>query len=287
MKPFEILSAIPAWSEASPDEIVDSPAFALPCKLGDGSATLRFGAMRPADPLRLAILLEDEPHVLGVARSSRFKELDAIWDSMADVPEAIALAIAEKELGPVFQLVENAARRQLKVVGLSDAPADESDLCAQVEDIVFTLTRSKTFVKSIGLLRNIDVASEHVRSMPLKCEAQYAAFVLGAADTASIAPGDYLLLPEIGTLRPKLIVDGRFVLDESGVVAYVADNLATVRDAESREITLGEVFDSVDAPRTPPAVPPAGIRLVKDGRTIANGHLGNLGDQNAFVVEAV
>jgi len=287
MKPFEILSALPAWSGASPDAIVDSPAFALPCRLGDETTLLRFGATRPADSLRLSILLEDEPHVLGIARSPKFKELDAIWDSRSDVPEAIVLALAERELGAVFQLVENAARRQLKLVGISSAEADESDLCAQVDDIVFTLTRSKTVVSAIGNLRNIDVSHEAVRSEVLKCEAEYAAFALGAADLASIAPGDYLLLPEIGTLRPKLVVDGRFALDESGVVPYVSDDLVKVRDAQPRDITLGEVFDAADAPRSTAAVPPAGIRLVKENRTIATGRLDSLGDQNAFLVETV
>lgn len=264
MKPFEILSALPAWSGASPDAIVDSPAFALPCRLGDATmTTLRFGAMRPADALRLSVLLEDEPHVIGVARSPKFGELDAIWDSRADVPEAIILALAERELGAVFQLVENAVRRQLKLVGVSSAAAEESDLCAQVDDMVFTLTRSKTVVSAIGNLRNVDVSHETVRSETLKCEAEYAAFALGAADLASIAPGDYLLLPEIGTLRPKLVVDGRFALDESGVVPYVSDDLVKVRDAQAGDITLGEVFDAVETPRSTAAVPPAGIRLVK------------------------
>ncbi len=287
MKPVDILAAIPAWSGASPDALVDSPAFALPCRMGEETTLLRLGATRPADALRLSILLEEEPHVLGVARSPNFRELDAIWDSRAEVPEAIVLALAERELGSVFQLVENAVRRQLKLVGISDAPAEESDLCAQVDDVVFTLTRSKTVVSSIGSLRNIDVTHEVVRSMTLKCEAEYSAFVLGAADLAAISPGDYLMLPEIGTLRPKLVVDGRFSLDESGVASYVADNLAKVRDAEAHEITLGEVIDTAGAPRSIPAVPPAGIRLVIGDKTIAFGRVDSLGDQNAFLVETV
>ncbi len=287
MKPFEILSALPAWSGATPDAIVDSPAFALPCRLGEDTTLLRLGATRPADPLRLSILLEDEPHVLGIARSPEFKELDAIWDSRSDVPEAIVLALAERELGAVFQLVENAVRRQLKLVGISDAPAEESDLCAQVEDVVFTLTRTKTVVSAIGLLRNVDVSHEAVRSASLKCEAEYAAFALGAADLASLAPGDYLLLPEIGTLRPRLVVGELFALDESGVAQYAADDLVKVRDAEARDITLGEVLDAVETPHSSPSVPPAGIRLVKGDRTIAFGRLDTLGDQNAFLVETV
>ncbi len=287
MKPFEILSALPAWSGASPDAIVDSPAFALPCRLGDETTSLSLGATRPADALRLSVLLEDEPHVLGIARNPKFSELDAIWDSRAEVPEAILLALAERELGAVFQLVENAVRRQLKLVGISPDPCVETDLCAQVDDVVFTLTRSKTVVAAFGNLRNIDLTHESVRSATLPCEAEYAAFALGAADLAAITPGDCLMLPEIGTLRPKLIVDGRFALDESGVVQSSSDDLVKVRDAQAGEITLGEVLDATETPRTTPSVPPAGIRLVKGGKTIAFGRLDTLGDQNAFLVETV
>ncbi len=287
MKPFEILSALSEWSGASHDALVDSPALAVPCRMGEQTSYLKLGATRPADALRLSILLEDEPHVLAIARSPKFSELDAVWDSLSDIPEAIVLALAERELGAVFQLVENAVRRQLKLVGVSSAAVDESDLCAQVDDVVFTLTRSDTVVDAIGVLRNIDVSHEAVRSFRLKCESEYASFALGAADLASISPGDYLLLPEIGTLRPKIVVDGRFALDESGVSAYTCDDLVKVRDAEAREITLGEVFDADETPRSVAAVPPAGMRLLRENRTIATGRLESLGDQNAFLVETV
>ena len=49
MKPFEMLSLLPQWSGLGPDAIVDSPAFAMPCRLGEESAMIVLGAMRPAD----------------------------------------------------------------------------------------------------------------------------------------------------------------------------------------------------------------------------------------------
>ena len=137
MKPFEIVSSLPQWSGLAPDAIVDSPAFAMPCRLGDESVTLALGAAHPADAIRLSVMLEDEPHVLSLARSPRFKELDAVWDSRADVPEPILLALVEKDAGPVLQLVENAVRRQLRLVGLAEqGEAEQPVLFAQVADVV-------------------------------------------------------------------------------------------------------------------------------------------------------
>ena len=177
MKPFEIVSSLPQWSGLGPDAIVDLPAFALPCRLGDESATLVLGATHPVETISLSILLESEPHVLSIARSPRFKELDAIWDSRADVPEPILLALVEKDAGPLLQLVENAVRRQLKLVGLAeDEGPDARTLFAQVADIHFSLTRSATVTAAIGNLRNLDFTHETIRSVTLPALTEYAAF---------------------------------------------------------------------------------------------------------------
>ena len=133
MKPFEILSSLPQWTKLDQDAIVDSPAFAMPCRLGEENVTLLLGAVRPADAIRLSITIEDEPHVLSFARSPRFRELDAIWDGLADVPEPIVLALVEKDAGPVLQLVENAVRRKIRLVGLAESDAaDAREFVAQI-----------------------------------------------------------------------------------------------------------------------------------------------------------
>ena len=103
MKPLEILSAIPRWKTATPGQIVDSPAFARACRMGETPETRRLGAVEAGDTLDLSILFGDEPHVLRLARSPRFKELDRIWDGRADVPEPILLALVEKDAGPLLQ----------------------------------------------------------------------------------------------------------------------------------------------------------------------------------------
>lgn len=288
MKPFEILSSLPKWTGLGASAIVDSPAFAMPCRLGEEVVTLVLGATRPTDAISLSILIEDEPHVLSLARTPRFKELDAIWDGRADVPEPILLALVEKDAGPLLQLVENAVRRQVKLVGLAMAEdADSPVLSAQVADIVFTLTRSATVTAAIGNLRNINLAHESIRSTLLSAVTEYAAFSLAASDMADLSVGDAVLLPEMGTTPARLVVDGRYVLDGNGVSRYDAGDLMHVVDAEPKDITLGDVFDAVETPRAVEAKVSGALKLVGKNKILAVGRLDSLADHPAFIVETI
>jgi len=286
MKPFEILSSLPQWSGLGPDDIVDLPAFAMPCRLGEESMPLVLGATHPADTIQLSIQLEGEPHVLSLARSPRFKDLDAVWDSRADVPEPILLALVEKDAGPLLQLVENAVRRQLKLVGLAggDSP-DASALFAQVGDVVFALTRSATVTAAIGNLRNLDLAHESIRSVALPARTEYAAFSLSLPEASGLSIGDVVLLPEMGTAPARIVVDERFALDANGVSRYSAGDLVHVFDATAKDITLGELFDAAETPRAVEAMPSGTLRLVVGNKTLAVGRLDRLGDQTALIVE--
>ena len=288
MKPFEILSSLPQWSGLGPEDIVDSPAFAMPCRLGEESVALVLGATHPADTIRLSIQLESEPHILSLARSPRFKELDAIWDSRADVPEPILLALVEKDAGPLLQLVENAVRRQLKLVGFAEAEnPDAPTLFAQVDDVVFSLTRSATVTAAIGNLRNLDLTHESIRSVTLPALTEYAAFSLAPSDASGLSVGDAVLLPEMGSAPARTVVDGRFALDANGVTRYNAGDLVHVFDATAKDFTLGELFDAAETPRTVEAMPPGTLRLVAGNKTLAVGRLDRLGDQSALIVETV
>ena len=153
MKPHEILAALPLAASAPPSRILDSPAFAMPCRYGEESATLRPAAVRPADTLSLSLLFGDVPHTLSLARSPRFPELDALWDTRADVPEPILLALAEKECGPLFQLLENAVRRQLRLAGLA-APADPDPAALALEVAAISFTRRSRSVLLTFLTRS-------------------------------------------------------------------------------------------------------------------------------------
>ena len=286
MKPLEILVAIPKWAKATPDQVLDSPAFAMPCRLGEEQVSLRLGAVQPSDTLDLAILFGDEQHSLRLARSTRFPELDKVWDSRADMPEPILLALVEKECGQLLQMLENAVRRQLRLVGLAASVADAQTLSVQVNDIEFSLTRSETVTAAFGILRHLDLASPDLRAETFAAETEFAAFALAPSDLSSLSVGDALLVPEVGSVPPRLVVDGRFVVDESGVAPFADDGRCRVVSAEMRNVSLGELFDAAENPRRVEGEAPGQLRLTQGGKTVAYGRLDRLGEQPAFVVES-
>ena len=193
MKPFEILSSIPKWAKLAPSAIVASPAWAMPCRLGDRNCTMRLDAACPADTLDIAIRLGDDEHVLGLSDSERFPELHAVWSARAEMPEPILLALVEKDCGPLLQLIENAAHRQLGVIGIAEKPSGRPDLLVRIssgdEDITsFKLSSSPDLMSTFGQLRYIDVTHPTVREDTLPAETEYAAFALLATDIATLAP---------------------------------------------------------------------------------------------------
>ena len=292
MRPLEILSSIPKWKNATSAQIVESPAFAVVCRIGEETATLRLGAVEGGDTLDLSVLFGDIPHVLRISRSPRFQELDKVWDSRADVPEQILLALAEKDCGALFQMLENVVRRQMRLVGLAgESASDERMLFAQVSDISFALTRSDAVLTAFGILRNLDVSNEDLRGEAFSAEEEYAAFALSAADMASLAVGDALLLPEVGSASSRLVVDGRFVVGETGVSLFSDDGRCRVVSAEPRTVTLGELFDSADdgsgLVAKPGGAAPGQLRLVQNGKTVACGRFGSVGEQPALIIEAM
>ena len=297
MKPLEILSALPDWSKATPDQLLASPAWTLPCRLGDTPCGLRLDAPRPADTLDILVRLENEEHVLGLVDSPALPDLHAVWSARAEMPEPILLALVEKDCGPLLQLIENATRRQLKVIGLAGAPAEGSPMSARVfsdtgDILSFTLDPSPALTETLGQLRFIDASHPEVRAQTLRAEVAYASFALGAADLAALAPGDALLLPAIGTLAPKLIVDGRFLVSDGSVSAWQDDGLLRVNALEPPSVSLGDLLDAASgnaeslAPQPPAENTP--LRLVGgDGATLATGRLGRVGSQPAFLVDAL
>ena len=292
MKPSEIIGSMPKWASATSDELVVSPAWAMPCRLGDRSCVMRLDAMRPADTIDVAITLEDEAHVLSLVDTPMFEDLHRLWSTRSDVPEPILLALIERECAPLLQLVENAARRQLKIVGLaSDVPEDR--LCARLCDangmdmLSFAITATPSLVRMLGRINFIDASHPAVRETPVSSVTEIAAFVLSAADLASLAVGDALLLPEVGSVAPRLIIDGRFVVDGHGVDRFKDDGMLLVVDATTREIDLGTVLDHARAPSSPDAPQPSELRLLSSGRTLATGRLDSIAGQSAFIVESI
>lgn len=272
-----------------PEAIVDSPAFALPCRWGGEAAVLRKAERPCADMLGLKVALDGEEHFLGIARSATFAGLEGVWDARADVPEPVLLALVEKDCGDLLQLVENAVHRRLKISGLAEGepPADRL-LFLAAGDVVFALSRSAAVVSALGLLRNIDLADGDIRSQSVPAEIEYGAFAMPAADIASLEPGDAVLLPEAGSIPPRIIAFGRLAADAGGVNALEGDPLVHARGDVPGGVSLGALFDAAQgvAPAPSAPAPLARLRLVQSGATVAQGAFGNVGDQPAFIVES-
>lgn len=287
MKTHEILSMLPQWANAAPKTLLDSPAWAMPCRLDEATVMLRMADVRPCDTMDISVLFDGTRHVLSIADSPRFTNLHALWPSRTEVPEALLLALVERDCGALLQLVENAMRQQLKVENLASEGPDAQTLFVQVEDVVFGITRSTAVEAAFGQLRFIDSSHQAVRDATLPCETELASFALPAVDLASLAVGDALLLPEVGTVAPRLVVDGRFVVDENGVLPFKDDGRLRVLDAERRTITLGELFERAQSPVAEKAAGTPRLRLVVSGRDAACGCLGQLASQPAFIVESL
>ena len=296
MKPLEILLSLPEWANATPEKIIASPAWALPCRLGAKPCTMRLDAIHPAETLNLRIRLENEEHVLGIANSPAFPELGAVWASRADVPGPILLALVEKDCGELLQLLENAVHKQLQIVELADSAPGENPktVFAQIAfpddtpPIVFSLDMSPAISATLGLLRNIDPAHPAIRETKLPAETEYASFTLPAADLESIATGDALLLPESETLPPRIIAAGKFALSADGATAWKDEGLVRVCAAEGSTVELGTLFDAESGGASALPPPPAEntpLRLMRLGRTIAAGRYGILASQHVMFID--
>ena len=283
MNSLDILSALPPFRAWTPAEILASPAWAMPCRLGSEEGRLvAEGALLPADPLRLAVRFADAPATLALADSPLFPELHALWSARADVPAPILLALVEKECGPLLQLLENAAGRQLAVDGLeapaagaagatgegqspspNPTPAGGSGGAAPrslrpfllrratgEELCSFALSLPPAVLESFGALRNLDVAHSAVREHALPAVVQLAEPTLSSADLESLAPGDHLLLPEVAP-PPGGGPDGQApscpeaTLVVSGLLAAAPAGVAPWADPGTLRVVLS---DSVSIP---------------------------------------
>jgi len=306
MKPSDILSSLPGWADATPGQILSSPAWALPCRFGDTAGVLRLDAVRPADTLDLRIAFENEEHVLGIADSPLFGELHAVWPSRADVPEPILLALVEKECASLLQLVENAARRQLRIVSpVRDAAAGDDSWAARVvangNDLaVFTLSRSPALEAALGQLRHVDVSHPSVRERALSAEVELASFSLNAGETPET--GDALLLPELdlasGAASVRVVAEGLFSAQAAtGVTAWQDDGRCRLLRAERAVVPFGVLADfasgqvsweeSAELAALGAISEGLEVSLVLRGRHLAAGRLVRLGDRTAMQIDAV
>ena len=121
MNTMDFLAKWPGWSNKTPAELLSSPAWAMRVRWGDDEVLLRISDNRPRDIVALKIALDGEEHFLGIGQRDAFPDLSALWSRKDEIPQTLVLALVEKECGKLLQLIENAVRRQLTVIGLTDA----------------------------------------------------------------------------------------------------------------------------------------------------------------------
>lgn len=290
MKASEILKLLPQWERATSADIVASPAWSIPCRMGETQCALKAADMVPSDTLDISIVIDGSNYVLSVADTPAFADLHRLWANRAEVPEPILLALVEKECGPLLQTIENVVRRELKVLGVAkEKKGDSLSLSLNVPDgepIPFLLTSTTMLVRAFGQLAFIDLTHPLIREARISVVRDMAAFTLSAADMMSIAPGDALVVPEFDASPMRLIAEGKLLVDGNGVSPYADDGLLHVFESAPGSVTLGWLLDYAVSPSQIPSAEPGEVKLVAGGRTIAVGKVGRLGGQSVMIIES-
>ena len=298
MKPTEILALLPGFGDAKASDILDSPAWKMPCRYAENPANLIRDTEEIASPLSLDIEIGDERHVLRIAKNVAFSELAILWDKFQAVPDTIILALVEKECGALLQTIENTMRKTVKLAGLAEmdeAPNAGFSLTAAEsgqEQVRFSISVSEGLVTSLGVLRNIDTSCECVRSCKAEAVEIVSRPMLNTDDLVRIAPGNFVLMPEFspdaGESPAELEICGKIHLGKDGANRVTPAVGPEIRDAEAREMSLGEIFDIADGIAAPPPrrkpEPGDRIELRLPGGKTAGGVAGKIGEQLAMEI---
>ena len=282
MNAIELMEKWPGIAGADAATIFGMDAWALGVSYAGNDATLVKDATRERDVIGLEVKFDDEVHFLSIAVSDDYPELSKVWEQKAKLPNEILLALVEKECGALLQTLENAARRQLSVVGL--VPREDvgaKNVAAQAFALRdadgmtvcdFALSLSPNILAEFGRVENLDANHESIRTLTRPARAEYAAFSLTDDELKGLAAGDHLLLPEIGSQPAKWLTG-----DEK------ADDLVHVLGPDAAAISFAAFAD--DALPEPPQA--SALVLLHKGRAVAEGRLVRLGEQPALAVEVL
>ena len=275
MNKFELLQNWPSWKGATAEAIYGSPAWAMPGRWGDSEVRLRRTDTVFRDVLAITIRLDDEEHCLGLGNRETFPDLQKLWDVKNDLPEALKLALVEKECGQLLQLLENAAKRQLTIVGVAPSAARQDATGFEVVDgggtilASFNLDVTPGLIGTFGQFKYLDVNHEAIRSLTRDAWAVFASFALPEKDVAELAIGDCLLLPEVKTGAAKW------------QVALPRDEFLTIASAQPEPLSFAQFADD----DLPTIAKPSVLRIFRRGKAIAQGRLDTVGLQPAVVIE--
>ena len=271
MDAFELLRRWPTWEKANAATVLASLAWRMPVKFDGRDAKLRFdAASEQSDAVRLSVMFDGEHHVLEIFDSEAFPDLHLLWSKRGALPEEIVLALVEKECGPLLQLMEDVTRKQLSIEGLasnSPAWAPKTFVLEEGGEVIsFALDLSPAMEIMLGRLDLLDPSHESIRSLERPAEAEYAAVSLSDDDLASLAPGDFVLLPD--GAEPKWTVEKPL------------DGQLHVLGPEVASLTFAQMADDA----LPPVPDSGAFSLVRFGEKIATGTRSKVGDRPAVKI---
>ncbi|MCQ2397345.1 MAG: hypothetical protein MJ106_06590 [Lentisphaeria bacterium] len=277
MNTFDLLSKWPGWEKASAENIFDSPAWAMPVRWGDIPCLLRRAPFKERDVIGIGLHFDDDENFLGIGNRAAFPDLSQLWDVKQSLPDALKLALVEKECGRLLQILENGVRRQVSLTGIVSAENREGCTGFEIVDengkivVSFVMKVTPDIVRAFGQMKCIDVKHPSIREMTRPANACYASFMMTQNELSSLSAGDFILLPETKSAAPYWIQE--CPMDET--VYVLATEESTLSFAEYADEALPEVPS------------PNALRLVRNGRTIACGRMASLKATPAFAVEEV
>lgn len=276
MDGVELLKSWPSWRNANAARVLASPAWRLAVRYRGECGELRISPVEADEAIWLNVKFEAEEHALGILNSEAYPDLHAIWTLRDRLPGEVLLALVEKECGGVFQMVEDAFRRQFAIVGLAEkAPKgriSRFDLALPGSGdatLSFLLNLSTAMEIDLGRFENLDVQHESIRALTREVEIRYASCVLSPSEVAALQPGDHLVLGD--DAAPAWMLNA---VEDDGV-GIVAETCGTLSFAQLADDDL------------PPPPESEGFRVVQRGRTLAHARLGRLGEARVVTLDSL
>ena len=272
MDAFELLKGWPGWANANAERVLASPAWRMNVEYDGKPAEVTVAQDGADDLLWLEVAFDDERHFLGVADSETMPELHRVWGLRSGLPSEILLALAERECGALFQMLENATGRTFSLKGVADAATDARTVRgfavrtqgSDAPACVFALEMSPVLNMSFGRIRNLDTGHPSIWEMTIDVTAEYASFELPESEFGCLAVGDFLLCGE------KPSAEWRYGLGPQPGFRAV--------DARPGRLTFGQIAND----DLPPAPNPELLHLVRDGVQVAEGVFDRVADAVAI-----
>ena len=262
MDALELLKEWPGWANANAERVLASPAWCMAVDYDGVAAEVTGTSDGTSDLLWLDVAFDDERHQLGVADSEAMPELHLVWEKRRSLPTEILLALAERECGALFQMLENASGKMFALKGVSDVAEPES---AKVRAFAvrergtgdalgaFALDMTPALTLAFGQLRHLDTNHASIREMTIDAVAEYVRFEIPEDEVGRLAAGDFLLC-------------GDFPAAKWRYGSKPAPGLRAI-DARPGQLTFGQIADG----DFPPMPEPGPLHVVRNGTLLAEG----------------